>query len=98
MGKGKFMKTIWKYVIQFRDVQTLYLPKGSTLLSVQLQNDTPYIWALVNPDNLFADEDEISILMFGTGNPIEKEFAWNTQFLGTIQNNGIVFHVFYEEA
>ena len=48
MDKIKTMKTIYKYTLDSHDC-TLQLPKGAEILTVQLQNQIPTLWALVNP-------------------------------------------------
>ena len=44
------MQTIRKYPLQELDENTVLMPTGAKMLSVQVQNGRPYIWALVDTD------------------------------------------------
>ena len=85
------MKTIWKFQLEITDNQSVSIPSGYELLAVQTQNETPCLWALVNPKN---KEENLKIRIIGTGHPIEKSF--NGKYLGTFQvfGGGGIFHVF----
>ena len=83
------MKTIWKYEINITDEQTIMMPKGSRTLSFQLQNGIPCIWAVVEPN---VEKEKRKFFIAGTGNPFPCEI--NAMFIGTIQNNGFVWHLF----
>ncbi len=82
-------KTIWKYELQMKDQQTIEMPKGAELLSVQVQFGIPVLWALVNPD---AELVSRRIGTHGTGHSIQH----GGRFIGTYQvcNGELVFHVF----
>lgn len=84
-------KTIWKVQLETTDKQTIKLPIGAELLSVQVQNNIPCIWALVYPD---MGKGNIQIEIYGTGHPIKDKVE--RRFIGTYQlNDGeLVFHVF----
>ena len=84
------MESIWKYEIIISDVVYVEMPDGAQLLSVQLQNDVPYIWAKVNTSKPPCKR---IFRIYGTGHVHDKI---NGAFLGTIQLNGgtLVFHVF----
>ena len=86
-------QTIWKYKLTNSSRQTLFLPKGAKILTVQVQNIEVVLWVLVNPDN---ETEERIIIMFGTGNPIDTIFNEKIAYIGTFQiNNGnLVYHVF----
>lgn len=89
-------KTIWKFKMDIDDTQVIYMPKGAEILSIQLQNNEPVIWALVNPE----EKEPRQFEMFGTGYPIPCDMGVNRKFLGTIQPIGIgssfsfAFHIF----
>lgn len=85
------MKTIWKYPIQIEDRQTILVPQGAELLTVQMQNNAPFVWALVNPDNT---EMPRVLDLYGTGHPI-KDYGPG-KYVGTFQSNGgmFVWHLF----
>lgn len=86
------MKTIFKQKIKTTDSQTIELPKGAEILSLQTQFDDACIWFLCNPKE---EEKEVKVLdIFGTGHPITD--GYNGRFLGTyqLQNGHLVFHCF----
>lgn len=82
--------TIYKYPLETTDEQKIEMPKGANILTVQVQNGTPCLWALVNPEN--RPEQRI-ISIFGTGNPIKPA---NIVYIGTYQlmEGKLVLHVF----
>lgn len=84
------MNRIWKYPLVINDSQKLNLPRGSRVLSVQLQHGQPTLWALVS-DGFY--KDELTISTRGTGHAIEEDLG---RFVSTYQISGgsLVFHVF----
>jgi hypothetical protein len=80
-------KTIYKYPIEITDEQLVTAPAGWQPLSVQMQRNTPCIWALVDPE---APPVQQKVFVNGTGHPVERD----APFLGTIQVGPLVFHVF----
>lgn len=87
------MQTIWKYPLAIKNQQTLPLPQGSKFMCVQVQNNVPCIWALVDDK---AQPGTRSVLMFGTGHPAGP--AEVDAYIGTfqLQRGALVFHVFEE--
>jgi hypothetical protein len=87
------MITIWKYSIT-HDAALLKMPKGAEILTVQLQGDTPTLWALVDTE---AEPFERAIEVCGTGWPLDS--GVNRKYIGTFQISGfgLVFHVFEVE-
>lgn len=87
------MKTIFKYQLEITDVQTLQIPVNSTILSVQLQNDTLCMWVLVNTENKI---ENVNIHIFGTGHEINPEIP--LAYISTVQLYGgkLIFHIFKE--
>jgi len=82
-------KVIFKYPIQIADDFTLDMPGGARILTVQLQNGNPYIWAIV--------EDTIPLLTYsfrviGTGNPFSPDYR--DRYIGTVQTGPFVWHIF----
>jgi hypothetical protein len=92
-----FMKSIWKYQIEIIDEQTITIPKGATILSVQNQDNTTCIWALIDSNN---EKIKRSVAVVGTGNPFLLNDS-NYDYIGTIQSNrnyfNFVWHVFIEK-
>ena len=96
------MKTIWKYELKITDFQAIEnMPEGAQILHVGAQTinrntgdgsiikwDKLMIWALVNPDNQPCTR---RFAVVGTDNPFPTE---ETQYIGTVQILGMVWHVF----
>lgn len=87
------MKTIWKYALEVSDRQTVNMPVGSKMLSIQTQNEKPCLWVLVNPKEVGLID--ITIRIYGTGHNIESE---QLTYIDTFQLSGgmLVFHAFKE--
>jgi hypothetical protein len=84
------MQVIWKYTLECESTQTISMPKYSTVLSLQVQNGVPCIWALVNPT---SEKTDRIFKIYPTG--IEFNNIDNLAFIGTFQIEGnLVFHVF----
>jgi hypothetical protein len=86
------MKVIWKFTLEVNGEQRVTMPIGARLLTVQVQNDVPCLWAIVDTSNI-KPEDHI-IKMYGTGHE-HKEI--DGTYLGTFQmmvGSALVFHVF----
>lgn len=90
------MQTIWKFEIaEITDRFTLDMPKGASILTVQIQNDMPSVWACVDSEQ---DIERRYFEIVGTGNPFPKENDEDIdrQYIGTFQlhEGKIVFHLF----
>ena len=84
------MKIIYKYPIKITDYQVIEMPINSNILTVQMQKETPCIWAIVDPDN----KPELRhIRIVGTGHPINNTMI---NYIGTFQmaSGILVWHVF----
>jgi hypothetical protein len=84
-------KTIWKYELTPGKL-SIEMPKDAEILSVQMQNDIPCVWALVNPENKVKEK---VIEIFGTGHEMHCD-GISRKFIGTFQMHGglLVFHLF----
>lgn len=93
------MKTIYKYTLGVTDMNAIPMPFGAEILSVQVQNGSPQIWALVEKNAVPFTRYFATV---GTGNPFETEYKdefgdqVKPKFIGTYQLEGgkLVFHVF----
>ena len=85
-------QTIWKFETEVTDRFTLKMPSGGQILTLQIQNEKPCIWALVNPEN---DPEERFFELFGTGHEMES-MGINRKYIGTypLQNGAFIFHLF----
>jgi hypothetical protein len=82
---------IWKFPLRITDAQVIKLPKSSRILCVQEQNGYPCIWALVYPH---MEMEGKTIEIVGTGHPIPQGGDTQRSYLGTVQINGLVWHIF----
>jgi hypothetical protein len=89
--QGDYMQTIYKFPLKVDDLVTVSMPKGAKILSLQVQNDIPCLWALVDEDMEWRENRVFRI--FGTGHVFA---ASPGTFLGTVQlmEGALVFHVF----
>lgn len=87
------MKTIYKFNLETTDTQTLLIPKGGEILSVQVQYGYPKLWVLVDPNEPL---EERTIQIFETGHPVSCDTGIERKFISTYQlmNGNLVFHVF----
>lgn len=86
------MKRVYKYPLDIQDEVTVMMPKGARVLSVQVQNGRPCLWAVVDPNEMTLEERFFRIA--GTGHSIQDDVV--DGFIGTIQmyDGRLVFHVF----
>jgi hypothetical protein len=90
------MKEIRKYPLRVTDRQDLEMPFGTKALTVQLQYNAPYLWAMVD-----TDEKQLFVVypvwMVGTGKPAD-EVERSCRYISTLQlkedTGSIVTHVF----
>ncbi len=84
------MSRIYKYPLQINDAIAVELPAGSVPLCVQMQGDTPCLWATVDPDTERTEQRVFRIA--GTGHDLGAV----GRYLNTFQmfGGGLVFHVF----
>lgn len=64
------------------------MPKDAKLLSVQMQGNTPILWAVCDNEVTHQDRD---IVMYMTGEEMEKGAL---EYIGTVENKGFVMHFF----
>lgn len=83
------MTTIWKYTFDIVDRFGLALPKGASILHVDMQAGYPRLWALVDPTRRTVLR---RFFVAGTGHPLPEDEAW--QWLFTFQAPPHVWHLF----
>ncbi len=83
---------VFKYAVPVLDEFILSLPIGAKILSFQIQNDSLYIWALVNEH---AEEVERWFLLRGTGHDLGLPEP-QVNYIGTTQmlEGHLVWHLF----
>jgi len=86
------MLQIWKFMLN-PDQIGMFMPKGAKILTIQTQQNTPCIWALVNP---LAEKVYRTFKVFGTGHEIPEELLQDHIYIGTFQldDGNYVFHLF----
>lgn len=92
------MMRIWKFPLAITDGQDVRMPKGATILSVGMIEDSLFLWAMVDD---VAEKEDRSIRIHGTGHHVFK--AERLTFIGTViqpLENGalpaLVWHIFEE--
>ena len=81
------MKTIWKYRVA-EVYNNLEVPEAAVPLTVQMQDDEPQMWLLVDPE---APKEKRRFNIYGTGWEMPN---WPGNYVGTWQDGSFVFHVF----
>jgi hypothetical protein len=84
------LKAIYKYSLSSHTAQDIEMPVGARILTVQVQNDVPVIWAVVDPSTKYIDI--LTFLTLATGELVDDI---DGKYIGTYQlSNGLVFHIF----
>lgn len=85
---------VWEWPLAITDSQTIEMPLGAKILTVQIQGEVPVMYALCNKK--LATRRRRKIAIHGTGNPMPDEPG---VYIATFQlHEGLlVFHVFEEE-
>lgn len=87
------MVVIWKFPLAITDRQHIEMPLGGKFLHVDQQASTLTLWAAVDPT---AKKGRHTVRIVGTGHEFPPE--WLPAYVGTVQMNGFVWHVFVERA
>lgn len=87
------IRTIWKFGLQLTDRQTIEMPRAAEVLTAQMQGNTLCLWAEVV---IGRHPEKREFLIIGTGNPIDPSVE--KKYIGTVQQNGFVWHVFEKLA
>ena len=80
---------IYKYGIFPGEQQSIMMSENAQILSAGVQNNRIVIWVLVNPAEPYVSR---SIMVIGTGWSITDPEMY--RFVGTVQINWLVWHVF----
>lgn len=84
-------KRIFKYPLKIEDKQVIKMPLGYQILTVQIKDNVPCIWAIV--DDKETHIVDCKIITVGTGHYFDK-----LDYIGTYQFNQLVFHVFNDNS
>lgn len=84
---------IYKYPIALESQQRVKMPAEAQILTLQMQNGQPCIWALVDENASLVPR---TICTYGTGRQMPTEKAEIGHYIGTYQleAGALVFHVF----
>lgn len=92
------MKTIWKFTLKLGvgGLNDFWMPRGATILSLQVQRGEPRMWALVEDTN---EVEKRSFRIVGTGHELpaaSDDIELYAHFVDTFQvsDGDFVFHVF----
>jgi hypothetical protein len=83
-------QVIWKFELLAITPCCISMPQHAEVLTVQVQNGRPYIWARCNQSNPVKDR---TFTILPTGVEFESS-SFIGDYLGTFQLDGGVFHVF----
>ncbi len=82
------MRTIYKYPLRTLDAQAIAMPETAKILTVQMQNGVPTLWAEVETTHNCRPR---WFAIVGTGNPMP---GGGTKYIATVQQGPFVWHVF----
>ena len=85
------MKTVWKSVLEIKDVQSLDIPHGAEFLSAQIQQGNLCVWYRCDPAETKVKR-YFSIV--GTGNDCPPDWEYISTF--QIFQGDLIFHVFVQ--
>lgn len=77
------------------DSQTIAMPKDAKILTVQLQDGKPCIWAMVNPEQ---PEVKRTIATYGTGHEVKSPNKLTYIGAYQLRNGALVYHVFEQSV
>lgn len=85
---------VWKYDLNIKDRQEVWLPAGAQILSADLQQGELKLWVLVNPKETINVSHNLKLA--GTGHNINDIII---KFIDTIQfyNGSVIMHLFEVE-
>ena len=83
------MNAIWKFPLTGEETE-LEAPIEQ-FLTVQMQDGTPCVWAIVNPDRA---SHKYKVVIIGTGWECQRIDA--SKYIGTVQDGMYVWHCFWD--
>jgi len=88
--RGFKMESIWKFKVESCGRFSLMMPENSEILTVQVQNGSPYLWAKVQKAAPLASYE---FKVYSTGQQQEKIEG---SYIGTFQllDGSLVFHLY----
>jgi hypothetical protein len=89
------VRTIYKYAMEITDEVEIEVPRGATLLKIDMQSPLVALqsWWIVDPDEVEVEHREFTIS--GTGHPLPAHATMTTHRETVVdQASGLVWHVF----
>lgn len=83
---------IWKYTLQVVNEQTLIIPATGKILSIQVQDNVPCLWVLIDERKVDVGNQR-TFHIYGTGNSLPSSINQDV-FIATFQLGYFVGHVF----
>lgn len=91
------MRVIYKYQLEIKDFQEVELPSEHRILSVQNQNGTICLWAVVDDQETSMTKRRLTIIPTGVPNPdLDFYLGDDIEYIATVQLGPLVFHVFID--
>lgn len=89
------MKRIFKYQLPELylepGAETIEIPKNSTLLNIDMQDEKVTLWYIVDPE---VEKETHTFLVLGTGSIVPELEDAHLEFLKTVFQGPFVWHVF----
>jgi len=82
------MVVIHKYPLSIVNESILLMPRGASILSVQMQRGEPMLWAMVDPSN---KDHPRKFVFYATGNAFN---SIGLAYVATVQQGECVWHLF----
>ena len=88
-------KKIYKYKLQITENQEIEVPIGYQILSLDVQDNMPYIWILIDP--LQEEKMKLKFSFYTTGQDIDCSNMKYIDYIGTVHlcNSSLVYHCFF---
>ena len=88
-------KKIYKYKLQITDYQEIEVPIGYQILSLDVQDNMPHIWILIDP--LQEEKMKLKFSFYATGQDIDCGNMKYIDYIGTVHlcNGSLVYHCFF---
>ena len=87
------MQTIWKFPFKIERQITIEMPRGAKVLSIQVQDGVPCMWATVDSDSGMVPQ---KFNLYGTGSKLPTYWGKSMRYVDTFQHGEFVWHVFEE--
>lgn len=89
------MKVIYKYPLEIKEKQEILLPDNHQILDVQVQNNIPCLWVLLDSDDLKpSSTHSFNIFLYATG---QQFIDCGLNYISTFQmmQGSYIIHAFW---